>query len=223
VVVPPEQVVPPLGLWLYLIDSKRAVLGGALSEGGNLLSWLDSVLKLPSLADAESLVAALAPDGHGVTILPFIAGERSLGWHANARMTISGIQAHLSPADLLRAGMEALAYRLDALYEQICHALQKGGPAPRIIGSGGALLGSMTLKHILADALGVAVYPSRDHEASARGAALLALEAMGLLPDVAQVPPSLEQPVKPDAEKHAVYRKAAERQQKLYQELLEGK
>jgi sugar (pentulose or hexulose) kinase len=67
------------------------------------------------------------------------------------------------------------------------------------------------------------VYPSRDHEASARGAALLALEAMGILSDVAQVPPSLEQPVKPDAEKHAVYRKAAERQQKLYQELLEGK
>src|SRR5438046_804092 len=33
VVVPPEQVVPPLGLWLYLIDAKRAVLGGALSEG----------------------------------------------------------------------------------------------------------------------------------------------------------------------------------------------
>ena len=39
----------------------------------------------------------------------------------------------------------------------------------------------MTLKHILADTLGVAVYPSRDHEASARGAALLALEAMGIL------------------------------------------
>src|SRR5207248_25930 len=44
VVVPPEQVIPPMGLWLYLIDAKRAVLGGALSEGGNLLTWLDSVL-----------------------------------------------------------------------------------------------------------------------------------------------------------------------------------
>jgi gluconokinase len=221
VVVPPEQVVPPLGLWLYLIDAKRAVLGGALSEGGNLLSWLDSVLTLPSLAEAESLVAAVPPDGHGLTILPFIAGERSLGWHANARMTISGIQAHISPADLLRAGMEALAYRLDALYEQIGHVLQRGRTVPRMIGSGGALLSSMTLKQIIADALGVAVYPSRDHEASARGAALLALEALGILPDVAQVPPSLEQPVQPDAKNYAVYRKAAERQQKLYQELVE--
>jgi gluconokinase len=223
VVLPPEQVIPPVGLWLYLIDAKRAVLGGALSEGGNMLYWLDNVLKLPSFADAESLVAALQPDGHGLTILPFIAGERSLGWHANARMTISGIQAHISPADLLRAGMEALAYQLDAVCEQVCQALQIDKKAPRMIGSGGALLGSMTLRHIVADTLGVPVYPSRDHEASARGAALLALEAMGILPDVAQVPPHLEPEVQPDAEKHAVYRKAAERQQKLYQALLEGR
>ena len=221
VVVPPEQVIPPMGLWLYLIDAKRAVLGGALSEGGNLLTWLDSVLKLPSLAEAESLVAALQPDGHGLTILPFISGERSPGWHASARMTISGIQAHSSPADLLRAGMEALAYQLAVVYEQVCQALQVGKTAPRMIGSGGALLGSMTLGQIVADTLGVAVYPSLDHEASARGAALLALEAMGILPDVAQVPAHLKPPVQPDAAKHAVYRKAAERQQKLYQELLE--
>ncbi len=223
VVVPPEQVIPPLGLWLYLIDSKRAVLGGALSQGGNLLSWLESVLTLPALAEAESLVAALPPDGHGLTILPFIAGERSLGWHANARMTISGIQAHLSPADLLRAGMEALAYQLAAVYEQVSQAVPRGKAAPKMIGSGGALLGSRTLGQIVADSLGVAISPSLDHEASARGAALLALEAMGILPDVAQVPPHLESPIQPDAQKHAVYRKATERQQKLYRALLEEK
>jgi gluconokinase len=223
VVLPPEQVIPPLGLWLYLIDAKRAVLGGALSEGGNLLSWLDSVLELPSLADTENLVAAVPPDSHGLTILPFISGERSLGWHADARMTISGIQAHISPADLLRAGMEAVAYQLDALCEQLCRALQVEKTMPTIIGSGGALLGSVTLGHIVADALGVPVYPSLDHEASARGAALLALEAMGILPDVAQVSPHLKPEIKPDAENHAVYMKGAERQQKLYQALLEGR
>ena len=119
--------------------------------------------------------------------------------------------------------MEALAYQLAVVYEQVCQALQVGKTAPRMIGSGGALLGSMTLGQIVADTLGVAVYPSRDHEASARGAALLALEALGMLPDVAQVPPHLKPEVQPNAEKHAVYRKGAERQQKLYQELLEGR
>ena len=212
-----------MGLWLYLIDARRAVLGGALSEGGNMLYWLDSILKLPLLADAESLVAALQPDGHGLTVLPFIAGERSLGWHANARMTISGIQAHTSPADLLRAGMESLAYQLNAVFEQVCHTLQMERTSPRMIGSGGALLGSTTLGQVVVDTLGVPISPSLDHEASARGAALLALEAMGILPDVAQVPAHLKPEVKPDAERHVVYRKAAERQQKLYQTLLEGR
>lgn len=220
VVLPPERVIPPMGLWLYLIDARRAVLGGALSEGGNMLNWLDSVLKLPSLADAEDLVAHLKPDEHGLTILPFISGERSLGWHADARMTIMGIQAHTSPAVLLRAGMEALAYQLDAVYEQLCSTLKVDKTAPKIICSGGALLGSMTLQHTVADTLDVPLYPSLDHEASARGAALLALEAMGILPDVAQVPPNLKPPVRPDAENHAVYRKAEERQWKLYRALL---
>ena len=68
--------------------------------------------------------------------------------------------------------------------------------------------------------LGVPISPSRDHEASARGAALLALEALGILPDVAQVPPHLDPPIQPDAARHAVYRKGAERQQKLYQALM---
>lgn len=223
VVVPPEQVVPPLGLWLYLIDAKRAVLGGALSEGGNMLTWLDTVLKLPSLAGAESLVAASQPDDSGLTILPFISGERSLGWHANARMTIMGINTHITPGDLLRAGMEALAYQLDAVYEQLYATLkmeERKNKLPRFIGSGGALLGSHTLQTIIADITGVAVHPSQDHEASARGAALLALESLGVISDVAQVAPVLDPPVQPNAERGKIYKKAAARQKALYDKLL---
>jgi gluconokinase len=116
--------------------------------------------------------------------------------------------------------MEALAYQLGAVYEQLCNALKMEKTAPKMIASGGALLGSMTLQHIVADTLGVSVYPSLEHEASARGAALLALEAMGILPDVAQVPPHLKPPVQANAEHHAAYEKGAERQRKLYQTLL---
>ncbi len=220
VVVPPDRVIPPMGLWLYLIDAKRGVLGGALSEGGNLLSWLDAVLELPALHDAASLVGALEPDGHGLTILPFISGERSLGWHAEARMTIKGISIHTSPAELLRAGMEALAYQLEAVYEQLCGALKLDATTPRIIGSGGALLSSPILQSIIADTLGTTIYPSRDHEASARGAALLALEALGQIKDVGQIPPDLDSSVTPYPEYGPIYRKAAHRQRELYRQML---
>ncbi|QBD81548.1 carbohydrate kinase [Ktedonosporobacter rubrisoli] len=220
VVVPPEQVVPPLGLWLYLIDAKRAVLGGALSEGGNLLNWMDTSLQLPNLRDAESLVRVLEPDSHGLTILPFISGERSLGWHADARMTVAGISIHTSPAEMLRASMESLAYQLRAVYERLCATLQLGHTAPKVIGSGGALLSSRVLQEIVADTLGAQVYPSQEHEASARGAALLALEAMGLIADVAQIAPNLDAPIEPNATKGEIYRKAAARQRELYRLLL---
>ena len=220
VVVSPEQVVPPSGLWLYLVDGKRALLGGALSEGGNVFAWMDKTLKLPSLKEVEPQVAALSPDGHGLTILPFISGERSPGWHAEARAVVAGIQTHTTPVHILRASMEALAYQLNAVYQQLIGVLDVHETKPKLIGSGGALLSSSVMQQIVVDTLGTMLYPSSELEASARGAALLALEAMGILPDVGKVIPSLGEPIQPDAKRGEIYRQAASRQMQLYKTLL---
>ncbi len=220
VLVSPDGVLPSRGLWFYLLDARRGLLGGALSEGGNVLAWLEATLKLPPLAGAESLIAALPPDGHGLTILPFIAGERSPGWHAGARMGIFGINTHTSPLDLLRACLESIAYQLGVVYDLLNTALEKHEIVPTLIGSGGALLGSTTLQSIIASALNTPLYPSLEREASARGAALLALEALGVIPDVAQVPVELGAPVLPLEAHYALYKQGAERQQRLYQALL---
>ena len=220
VIISPEQTVPPYGLWLYLLDAQRAVLGGALSEGGNLFAWLSDTLCLPSLSEAESLIASLPPDGHGLTILPFPSGERSPGWHDEARMTIDGISIHTSPADILRASIEALAYQIGAVYARLLTTLHIGDTKPRVIGSGGALLSSPVLQQVLADVLNTPLFPSREREASARGVALLALEALGAFPDVARVEPDLEAPVLPDQQHAALYQRAAVRQQELYRKLL---
>jgi gluconokinase len=215
-----EDIELPPGLWLYRIDARRSVLGGALSEGGNLLAWLDTVLQMPALKEAEPLVAQLAPDGHGLTILPFVSGERSLGWHADARMTIAGLSIHTSPVDILRAGLEALAYQLAALYEELLTTLQMSNHPPRLICSGGALLNLELLQHIIADAIGNALYPSFSHEASARGAALLALEAMQLIPDVTSLSPEVKAPVEVNASHYVIYSKGYDRQLDLYRRLL---
>ena len=221
VVIEPGSVQVPAGLWLYFVDAKRAVLGGALSEGGNLLNWLCDSLKLPPLKDAEALASALVPDSHRLTMLPFLSGERSLGWHSEARLTITGLSRDSSPAEILRAGYEALAYRLFALHERLCDALQHKGHQHKLQASGGVLLGSSLMKSILADTLGLPIYPSQEQEASARGAALLALEALEVIPDLSSISPTLLEPTLPDGERGEVYRRAVERQQRLYQALLE--
>lgn len=223
VVVPANSLTPPPGLWLYLLDTKRALLGGALSEGGNFLAWLEKTLRLPPLADAEADAAALQPDSHGLTILPFLAGERSLGWHGDAHATIAGIQSNTSPAELLRAGIESLSYRIGAVQERLTQALISSNALqtrPILIGSGGTLLNSPLFRQILADTMGTPLYPLREREASARGAALMALEALGALPDVAQLAPDLDAPAQPDQAREIVYHDAAQRQLQLYQLLL---
>jgi gluconokinase len=219
-IVPLDNAVVPMGLWFYLLDGHRAVMGGALSEGGNVFAWMKDRFCIPSLEEAEPRVAALKPDGHGLTILPFISGERSPGWHEDARATVMGIHTNTTSEDILRAGMEALAYQLGAVYEQLTVALDRNEVAPTVLGSGGALLNSVTFQGIIADTLNTPIYPSLDSEASARGVALLALEALGIIADVAQVPLDVKASVEPDPERHAIYMQAAERQWKLYHLLL---
>ncbi len=220
VVVSPDSVVPPQGLWLYLLDAQRGLLGGALSEGGNLFAWLEQSLRIPKLAEAEAEIAAMPPDAHGLTILPFISGERSLGWHAHAHATFSGITVRTTPLDLLRAALESEAYQLNAVYERISIALARAEQAPMLIGSGGVLQGSRTFQQIIADTLGAPLHLSLEREASARGVALLALEALNVLPALADIPLDLAPPVLPDLARHAIYRQAEQRQLKLYHAIL---
>ena len=69
---------------------------------------------------------------------------------------------------------------------------------------------------ILCDALGAPLTGSREHEASARGAALLALERCGVIADVAEVPFERGEHLQPNLANHQIYRRALERQNALY-------
>jgi gluconokinase len=223
----PKELHP--GLWCYRVDRHRIAVGGALSDGGGLHEWLSRTLSLGSAtgvgaqegaapgAEIEEALAGLAPDAHGLTVLPFWAGERSTGWHADASGAILGLTAHTRPIEILRAGMEAVAYRLALISE----ALDLYAPGAEIRASGGALRASRVWPQIISDALKRRVTLSRVAEASSRGAVLLALEAQGKIKSVSDIPAPAGGACEPDEALHAVYRRAAERQQKFY-ELLVG-
>jgi gluconokinase len=220
VVVPPEQVAPEQGLWLYAVDKQRALLGGALSEGGNMLAWLRQTLQLPAQDELDKQLDKLAPAAHGLTILPMLSGERSPGWHASASMTISGLTIHTMPVEITQAALEAMVFQLSRVYDQLRHALATQTNQPRLIASGAALLNSPVLRQILADTLNCPLELSEGSEASSRGVALLALEGLGVLPDLTQFTPQTSAIVQPDLTRHEIYAEARERQQKLYDLLL---
>lgn len=207
----------PDGLWCYRVDSPRALVGGAFTEGGNLFSWARRTLKLP--ADIEVLeraVAAQAPDGHGLTFLPLLGGERAPGWQTGLRGAMLGISMATTPEEILRAGLEGVALRIAAVYKRLTPLLNEDAA---VVASGGALLHSPVWLQIMADALNRPIEPSPVKEASARGAALLALAGLGITPPPL---PSTTPPILPDPAAHLRYQAAAERQAALYRWLTGG-
>ena len=219
VVVPDPVESVPRGLWCYRVDGRRSLPGGALSEGGNLFEWLRSTLRLPEGVELEAALAGMEPDAHGLTVLPFLAGERSPGWAGHARAVFDGLSLATTPMAILKAGLEAVALRIGQVYDRLRPILPNRSEA-RIVASGGAILSSPAWMQIVADVLGRPVAASEVREASARGAALLALEALGELEGIESAPPCIGAGYEPDPTRHDRYRAAAERQQRLYDRLI---
>jgi gluconokinase len=213
-----ESVEIPDGPWCYRADAERYVMGGALSDGGNLVEWLRNTLRLPDPDETERLLSEMEPAAHGLTFLPLLAGERGPGWADRANGTVSGLSMSSKPVEILRAAMEGVALR----FAMIAEMLETASPGEKeVIASGGGLLHSPTWTRIMADTLGRPVTLSGVKEASSRGAALIVLEALGGPEiEVAQAP--LGETFEPDPERHEVYKKALERQRELYDAVLGG-
>ncbi len=209
----------PDGLFCYRLDPKRFVLGGALSNGGEVFAWMKRTLRLPDGGNSneaiESRLAALPPAQHGLTILPLFAGERSTGWLADARAAIIGLGAHTSPIEILQAALEAVALRFRNVYELMEASLG----APRdVVASGTALLHSPVWTQIMADTLSHPVIQCIEPEATSRGAALTALERIGATHAPVAQYGALVQPIEGNEK---LYMAELERQRRLYSKLFE--
>ena len=212
---PPDKI--PDGLWCYRIDRQTVIIGGALSDGGGLYRWLKDNLRL--LADdnkTEAEIAKRIPDGHGLVFLPFLAGERSTGYHESATGSIMGLRTSTDTIDIVQAALESIAYRFAEIFDQLNDVCS----IREIIASGGALRESPVWTQIIADVLGRNLTLPDTREASSRGAVLLALESIGIIKDFG----SMETPVGTlfhfSSQNLSVHRRARTVQSKYYEGLL---
>lgn len=214
-VVVPDAVPPvPIGLWAYKVGRNETLLGGALSEGGNVFAWVTSAFHVPPKAELDAALRALPPDGHGLTVLPFVAGERSPGWSNDAEAALVGFHPATTGLEVLQACLEAVCYRFAILARLIApHA----APAHEIVASGGAMSGSPFWVQLMADVLGRRVRLSESAELTSRGTAILALRALGLWQTLADEPLETEHVFEPDHGLADRYQAAIERQHRLYE------
>jgi gluconokinase len=195
-----ERPQPKPGLFLYLADARRVVEGGALSDGGNLYAWLER-----TLSDASGSLAERDPRDHELVFLPFLGGERSTGWNPEARGLVQGLTFETTPLDVRQAAYEGVAFRFAAIADLLPDVRE-------VVATGGGLLRDRDWIQITADALARPIHVSGVAEASLRGAAVLALERLGL--EVADAP--IAEIVEPRPDRAEAYRAAREKQQRLY-------
>lgn len=200
------------GLWRYRVDRSRAIVGGATSEGGNIYAWCRQVLRLGSNEEVEAALAAAPPDAHGLTILPHLAGERSPGWRGGRRGVIAGLRLDTSSTDIARAALESVALRLAAVYHLLAPC---ASDSHTIVASGAALGHSRVWTQMIADAIGRPITWSTEPEATSRGAAVLALEALRILPDLSAARRPGGETFVPEKARHVRYLEALERQRRL--------
>jgi gluconokinase len=166
----------PFGLFRYAVDLDRTVLGGAVSNAGNLRHWCLRELRVSEAAShTEKTLSRAAAASDEITVLPFWVNERAPTWPENLRGVIMGLNQITSASQVLRATTCAVFYRLGTILDLVESA---AGPAEHIIVSGGIVHSAASLR-LLADALGRDIRVSSELEASLRGAAIYALEYLG--------------------------------------------
>jgi len=166
------------------INLFRSVDGGTyrLAAAQNVGVTLDWVRRMLGAGWDELYDTAARPWRADTPVfLPYLVGER---WdHRDTGGAWTGLTLAHQREDLLRSALEGVAFLLRGQLDELD---RRGRPLLAIQLAGG---GSRppAWRQLLADALAVPLYPAGDGWLTARGAALLAAAATGLVPDASTV------------------------------------
>jgi gluconokinase len=160
--------------------------------------------------------AGIPPGSAGVNLLPYFAGERSPYWNTEARAAIIGLGLEHDRRHIARAVLEGVAYRLGEIWD----ALGEPGNAEPIRLTGG-ILQSPLWAQIVCDVLGSPLAAVETGDASAIGAGMLGLTALGLAPSLEQLASQIQPGMswQPNPDNHAFYQSGLARFRQLYRSL----
>lgn len=205
----------------YLLDDVTYVCGGPINNGGVALKWYAENLlakKLESTADYTALLDALkitTPGSLGLVFLPYVLGERAPIWNSDACGVFFGMKGHHRQEHFTRAVVEGIC---TSLYD-IAHNMIETGLDIRQIHVSGGFVHSEQWLQILADLFGKKVCLINTADASAIGAAFLAMKNLGVISSYQELKPLQIKEFMPDPENMASYRELFLRYRNVYEAL----
>jgi sugar (pentulose or hexulose) kinase len=210
---------------VYRGADRSYVFGGAIAAGA-AVTWFRDTFCQAEVAeaartgeDAHALIEREAievpPGAQGLVFLPYLMGERSPIWDAQAKGAFIGLSLAHSRAHLYRAVLEGVSF---ALQHNIEAGRQSGQPLDdRLIVVGGAAHSDLWMQ-IAADITGYPVFTIEEEVEAALGAAMLAALGAGLI-DAAMAESgwvTLVERARPEPAAQAVYRERFDIYKSLY-------
>jgi len=198
---------PQRRAFCYALVPGRWVVGGAINNGGVVLKWAGEALAPDLGPHAEPELLALAgevPAGsEGLVMLPYLLSERAPHWSSLPRGAYVGLTRHHRRGHLVRAALEGVCLQLALVLVSMREA---GNEVDEIRATGG-FARSAVWRQMLADTLGMPVGFAAGHEGSAFGAALLGMQALGVVEsiDLAGDLVGIDEVDEPDAGAAATY------------------
>ncbi len=146
-------------------------LEGSIFNAGTVVQWLrDEAGMIATAADSETIAAGL-DDAGGVYFVPAFTGLGAPHWNPDARGAILGLTRDSGAAQIVRAGLESVAYQTADLIS----ALRKDGiTEPGALRVDGGMAANRWFLQFLADMTDVPVERPACAETSVAGAAFLA-------------------------------------------------
>jgi len=172
----------------YAFDDKRYIVGGPTSSAGASLNklhdlFMSEVPEKERFARSVELAESAPPGANGLSVLPFLGGERAPYWLAELRGALIGLDLSHERSDIMRASLEGVVFALATVFDVLRERIGE----PKRIRLSGGLTHAPLVRQMVADVFGCQAVLADQEEASAFGAAALAGIAIGALADPAAV------------------------------------
>jgi glycerol kinase len=175
----------PTVAWRIGERTEYAIDGGVFAAGA-MLEWLCRELGLADDPAALGVLARDADGSAGARVLPALAGIGAPWWRPDARAVLSGLHGGTTAANVARAALEGIAWRVADVVAAIRETVDV-----RSLRVDGGLTNEPLMLELQADAIGVPV-EAGGADATVAGAAALAAVGVGVLaslPEAAELLP----------------------------------
>ena len=203
----------------YLLDEQTYICGGPVNNGGVTLQWLlKNILGKPELsaADYDALFARIdnvKAGSDGLLFLPYLSGERAPIWDASSCGTFFGLRLQHHQSHLARAVLEGVCYAL----KDVLDAVAQHTTTINQIHVSGGFVHSRVWMQVLSDITGKELVLLQTEDASAVGAAYLAMKAIGI--EITSPTAEDKTVIRPDLKNHQLYLDNFSIYKQLYQDL----